>query len=223
VASRGAVLFDLDGTLVDSAHDLLASANALRAVRGLAAMELAAFRPSVSRGARAMLSAAIPGFTHADEAVVAEFLEHYGRAPAQQSRLFPGMDAVLEHIEEAGLAWGIVTNKAEALARAVIEALGLHTRCAVLIGGDTLAERKPHPLPLTEACRRLDVDPAASLYLGDDPRDIEAARAAGVRGIAVQWGYFDAAHPPAAWGAARVLAEPRELLDEILLRQARPA
>jgi N-acetyl-D-muramate 6-phosphate phosphatase len=221
MANRGAVLFDLDGTLVDSAHDLLASANALRAVRGLSAMELAAFRPSVSRGARAMLSAAIPGFTHADEAVVAEFLEHYGRAPARQSCLFPGMDAVLEHIEGAGLAWGIVTNKAESLARAVVEALGLEARCAVLIGGDTLPERKPHPLPLLEACRRIGADPASSLYLGDDPRDIEAARAAGLRGIAVEWGYFDSSHPPAAWGAARVLADPRELFDEVLLRAVR--
>jgi len=213
---RGAVLFDLDGTLVDSAEDLLVAANALRERRGLAAISIEAFRPSVSRGARSMLAVSVPGFAVEDVDTVNEFLAVYAEAIAARSRLFPGIDGLLQQIETRGLRWGIVTNKAEALARALVDALGLASRCAVLIGGDTLSERKPHPLPLLEACRRLEAAPAASLYLGDDPRDIEAALAAGMRGIAVQWGYFDPEHPPQGWGAHRVIDAPSELLDEAL-------
>ncbi len=218
MAERGAVLFDLDGTLVDSAADLLHAANVLRARRGLEAFSMAPFRPFVSRGARAMLGASLPGFTHEDEATLAEFLSVYADAVAAHSRLFPGVESLLDAIEAQGLRWGIVTNKAEGLARPLCEALGLLPRCAVLIGGDSLPQRKPHPLPLIEACRRIEAAPAASLYLGDDPRDIEAAHAAGLRGIAVDWGYFDPAHPPAAWGAQRVISAPAHLLDEPLLR-----
>lgn len=219
MAERGAVLFDLDGTLVDSAADLLHAANVLRARRGLVAFPMAHFRPFVSRGARAMLGASLPGFTPEDEVTLAEFLGVYAESVAAHSRLFPGVESLLDAIEAQGLRWGIVTNKAEGLARPLCEALGLLPRCAVLIGGDSLPQRKPHPLPLLEACRRIEAAPAASLYLGDDPRDIEAARAAGLRGIAVDWGYFDPAHPPAAWGAQRVISAPAHLLDEPLLRE----
>lgn len=218
MAERGAVLFDLDGTLVDSAADLLHAANVLRARRGLEAFAMAPFRPFVSRGARAMLGASVPGFVATDEATVGEFLEIYSAALATHSRLFPGVPEMLDAIEAQGLRWGIVTNKAEGLARPLCAALGLLKRSSVLIGGDTLPERKPHPLPLLEACRRIEAAPVASLYLGDDPRDIEAARAAGLRGIAVDWGYFDPVFPPAAWGAQRVIGAPAHLLDEPLLR-----
>lgn len=223
MAERGAVLFDLDGTLVDSAADLLHAANRLRGRRGLDALPMPLFRPFVSRGARAMLGASIPGFHADDEATLAEFLAVYADAVAAHSRLFPGVAELLEAIEARGLPWGIVTNKAEGLARLLCEALGLLPRCGVLIGGDSLPERKPHPLPLLEACRRIGVAPAVSLYLGDDPRDIQAAHAAGLRGVAVEWGYFDPAHPPAAWGAQRVLATPLALLDEALLQAGRAA
>lgn len=219
MAERGAVLFDLDGTLVDSAADLLHAANVLRARRGLEDFSMAPFRPFVSRGARAMLGAALPGFTPEDESTLAEFLGVYAESVAAHSRLFPGVATLLDAIEAQGLRWGIVTNKAEGLARPLCEALGLLPRCAVLIGGDSLPQRKPHPLPLIEACRRIEAAPAASLYLGDDPRDIEAAHAAGLRGIAVDWGYYDPAHPPAAWGAQRVISAPAHLLDEPLLRE----
>lgn len=218
MAERGAVLFDLDGTLVDSAADLLHAANLLRARRGFDAFAMTAFRPFVSRGARAMLGASIPGFVATDEATIGEFLEIYGAALAMHSRLFPGVPEMLDAIEAHGLRWGIVTNKAEGLARPLCEALGLLERSSVLIGGDTLPERKPHPLPLLEACRRIEAAPAMSLYLGDDPRDIEAARAAGLRGIAVEWGYFDPEFPPATWGAQRVIGVPAHLLDEPLLQ-----
>lgn len=219
MSQRGAVLFDLDGTLVDSAGDLLHAANVLRARRGLDACAMSVFRPFVSRGARAMLGASLPGFTAADEASISEFLDVYAGAVAVHAGLFPGVAELLDAIEARGVCWGIVTNKAEALARPLCEALGLLSRCGVLIGGDSLPERKPHPLPLLEACRRLQAAPATSLYLGDDPRDIDAARAAGLRGIAVDWGYFDPAHPPQAWGAQRVISAPVHLLDETLLRE----
>ncbi len=219
MAERGAVLFDLDGTLVDSAADLLHAANVLRARRGLEALAMGRFRPFVSRGARAMLGASLPGFAPEDESTLAEFLNVYAAAVAAHSCLFPGVAALLDAIETRGLRWGIVTNKAEGLARPLCEALGLLPRCAVLIGGDSLPQRKPHPMPLLEACRRIEAAPAASLYLGDDPRDIEAAHAAGLRGIAVDWGYFDPAHPPAGWGAQRVISAPLHVLDEPLLRE----
>ncbi len=219
MAERGAVLFDLDGTLVDSAADLLHAVNVLRARRGLDDIAMAPFRPFVSRGARAMLGASLPGFAPEDEATLAEFLSVYAEAVVAHSRLFPGVESLLGAIEARGLRWGIVTNKAEGLARPLCEALGLLPRCAVLIGGDSLPQRKPHPLPLLEACRRIEAAPTASLYLGDDPRDIEAAHAAGLRGIAVDWGYFDPTHPPAVWGAQRVISTPLHLLDEPLLRE----
>ncbi len=219
MAERGAVLFDLDGTLVDSAADLLHAANVLRARRGLDGFAMHAFRPFVSRGARAMLGAAVPGFDAQDEATLGEFLQVYGDNVAAQSRLFAGVAELLDAIEARGLRWGIVTNKAEALARPLCMAMGLLERSAVLIGGDTLTERKPHPLPLLEACRRTQAPPAESLYLGDDPRDIQAAHAAGLRGIAVDWGYFDPAFPPTEWGAQRVISAPAHLLDEALLRE----
>ncbi len=220
MAERGAVLFDLDGTLVDSAADLLHAANVLRARRGLEACAMPAFRPFVSRGARAMLGAALPDFDPGDEATLAEFLEIYAGAVAAHSCLFPGVAPMLDAIESRGLRWGIVTNKAEGLARPLCAALGLLDRSGVLIGGDTLAERKPHPLPLLEACRRIEAAPMRSLYLGDDPRDIQAAHAAGLRGIAVDWGYFDPSFPPGEWGAQRVISAPAHLLDEPLLRGA---
>ncbi|MEZ5456167.1 MAG: phosphoglycolate phosphatase [Lysobacteraceae bacterium] len=215
--SRRAVLFDLDGTLVDSAPDLWRAANAVRAAQGLAPMDFAAFRPQVSRGARAMLAAALPDHAvEQRESLLDEFLQRYASDVASETRLFSGMEQLLQHIESRGLAWGVVSNKAERLASLVMQALDLQQRAAVLIGGDTCAERKPHPLPLQEACRRLQVAPAQCLYLGDDPRDIEAARAAGIRSIAVTWGYAER-QAVLGWGADRCIDAPLDLLDEDLL------
>jgi N-acetyl-D-muramate 6-phosphate phosphatase len=218
-----AVLFDLDGTLVDTAPDLCAAANAMRARAGLEPLAVAAFRPVVSRGSRAMLGRALPHLdAQSREAWVEPFLASYAEAIAVHSRLFEGIERVLQAIEADGASWGIVTNKPEALARALVRALGLESRCAVLVGGDTLPVRKPDPQPLWFACDQLGVTATAALYVGDDARDVEAARAAGMRCIAAAWGYRDGEERIEQWGADAVLAEPHELLERGALRAAGP-
>jgi 2-phosphoglycolate phosphatase len=208
-----AVLFDLDGTLVDTAPDLCHAANALRARAGLEPLALDLFRPSVSRGSRAMLAIALPHLDEgAREAWVTPFLDHYAGAIAIHSQLFAGMAAVLEAIERDGASWGIVTNKPEGLARALVDALGLSPRCAVLVGGDTLPQRKPDPQPLWFACDQLGIAASHAVYVGDDRRDMESARAAGLCAIAAAWGYRDAAEDPHDWGADRVALAPLDLL-----------
>lgn len=208
-----AVLFDLDGTLVDSLGDLHAAVQCVADTLGRAPVSLDAVRPAVSRGGRAMLASAFPDLDEATiESLLQSFLDHYADAIAAHSAPFDGIAQVLERIERAGARWGIVTNKAEALARKLVDALGLLPRCAVLIGGDTLAQRKPHPLQLQVACERLGIACDAAVYVGDDQRDAAAARAAGMRAIAAAWGYRDAGDDIHAWGADAVLASPHDLL-----------
>ncbi len=212
------LLLDLDGTLVDSAPDLYAAACRMRQQRGLAALPFAAFRPWVSRGGTAMLQ---QSFAEADAAQIAAllpaFLRDYGDHVAEQSRVFVGMSEVLQALEAAGARWGVVTNKPEALARGLMRGLGLEQRCAVLIGGDTLAVRKPNPEPLWEACRQLGESVDAAVYVGDDPRDIEAARAAGMRSVAAAWGYIDADTDLSLWGADHTAISPLDLLSPSIL------
>lgn len=195
-----AALFDLDGTLLDSAPDMLATANRMRQVRDMGPMTLADIRPHVSKGARAMLAAAFPGMEVAPrEALVPEFLSVYQEELGRHSVLFDGVDTLLSALEAAGTVWGIVTNKPEYLARDILPQLGWETRCAVLIGGDTLAEKKPHPLPLQVAAERIGVPAGECMYVGDDERDIVAARAAGMPSVAALWGYRQADEQPADW------------------------
>jgi len=209
-----AVLFDLDGTLLDTAADLCAAANAVLREEGRAPLAVETLRPAVSRGSRAMLAVAFPELAaEAREPLVPRFLAAYARDIAAHSRLFDGMDAVLHAIESRGARWGIVTNKPEHLAVALVEALGLAQRCAVLIGGDTLPVKKPDPLPLRVACERLGVEVRDTVYVGDDARDVQAARAAPMKSIAAAWGYRDADDDIAAWGADLLLASPSQLLQ----------
>ena len=209
-----AVLFDLDGTLLDSAPDMLATANRLREARGQAPMALAQLRPHVSKGSRAMLAAAFPQLeASAREAMVPLFLETYLQELGRHSVLFDDIETLLAALEADGAAWGIVTNKPEYLAREILPQLGWETRCAVLIGGDTLAEKKPHPLPLRVAAERMGFATDDCVYVGDDQRDIEAARAAGMPSIAVLWGYRQDHEQPSEWGADAVLDSPGQLLD----------
>jgi N-acetyl-D-muramate 6-phosphate phosphatase len=209
-----AVLFDLDGTLLDSAPDMLATANLLRHAQDLPAMTLAQIRPHVSRGSRAMLGAAFPHLDVAGrEAMVPQFLEIYLEQLGRHSLLFEEIEAMLAALEADGAKWGIVTNKPEYLAREILPQLGWEMRCAVLIGGDTLAEKKPHPLPLLVAAERMGFTARDCVYVGDDERDIQAARAAGMASIAALWGYRQDHEHPAAWGADVMLDNPRDLLD----------
>ena len=207
-----AVLFDLDGTLLDSAPDMLAAVNAMRAGRDQSPMALAELRPHVSRGARAMLAAAFPHVDGAErEAWVPEFLAHYERELGRHGRPFEGIEPMLAQLEAAGCRWGIVTNKPEYLAVQLLPLLGWQGRCAVLIGGDTLAARKPDPLPLIVAAQRLGVEPADCVYVGDDERDIAAARAAGMPSVVALWGYRLDHDDPLAWGGDVLFDAPSAL------------
>ena len=208
------VLFDLDGTLLDSAPDMLATANQMLHARSRAPLTLAHLRPVVSKGARAMLAAAFPELAPAtSEALLPEFLERYQALLGQHAVLFDGVAAMLDALEAGGVRWGIVTNKPEYLARLILPQLGWEQRCAVLIGGDTLAERKPHPLPLLTAAERIGTAAGACVYVGDDERDILAARAAGMPSVAALWGYRPAADDPRAWGADVLVECPAQLMS----------
>jgi len=209
-----AVLFDLDGTLLDSAPDMLAAVNAMRARRGRDAMALADLRPHVSKGARAMVGAA---FADVDAAVreqwIGEFLEDYQAALGHHGAPFDDIEAMLAAMEQAGSVWGIVTNKPEYLAAQLIPALGWTSRCGVLIGGDTLPVRKPDPLPLLVAAERLGVAPQHCVYVGDDERDIVAARAAGMPSVVALWGYRLDGDDPLSWQGDVLVETPAELLE----------
>ena len=207
------VLFDLDGTLLDSAPDFVATIAVLRSRHGQPSMLESQLRPHVSRGSRAMLKAAFPDFDEAArEALVQPFLDIYRRELAQHGAPFEGVAELLAGIEDAGSRWGIVTNKPEALARALMPLLGWETRCAVLVGGDTLPVAKPDPAPLLHAARQVGVVPGECAYVGDDERDIIAARAAGMPAFAALWGYRLDEDDPLAWQADAVYARPMDLL-----------
>ena len=213
-----AVLFDLDGTLVDSAPDLCNAVNRVLADLGRAPVALSRLRQVVSKGGRAMLAVALPDLD-ADqrEPLLAPFLAHYGQALANESLVFEGVAELLAALDARGVAWGIVTNKPEGLARGVVEGFGWTTRCQVLVGGDTLPQRKPDPAPLLFACQRLGVAPADAIYVGDDLRDIQAARAAGIVSVAALWGYREPHEDPSQWGAAHAFDGAGELLASGLL------
>lgn len=209
-----AVLFDLDGTLVDSAPDLCNAVNRVLDEAGHPQVALARLRQVVSKGGRAMLAMALPDLPEAErEAYLAPFLASYGEALAVDSVTFPGVPELLAALEARGIRWGIVTNKPEGLARGVVAGFGWSARCAVLVGGDTLPQRKPAPEPLLLACDRLGIAPGEALYVGDDRRDIEAARAAGMASVAALWGYREPHEDPLQWGADHAFAAASDLLS----------
>jgi 2-phosphoglycolate phosphatase len=209
-----AVFFDLDGTLADTAPDLAGALNRLQSEHGLAPSPLEQLRPQVSNGVRGMLSV---GFGVAPEApsypaLAERFLHLYTSALCVETRLFAGIDELLSHLDDSGIAWGIVTNKAERFARPLIDALGLTSRCACIVGGDTAARPKPFADPLLHACSTTGVMPAKCLYIGDDIRDIQAGKAAGMRTIAAAYGYLGSSPPIPSWSADAVIGHPLELL-----------
>ena len=208
------VLFDLDGTLLDSAPDMLATVNRMRAARGQGPMALAGLRPHVSKGSRAMSAAAFPELAGEVPAeMIREFLDIYEQELGRNSAPFEGVEALLAAIEDSGARWGIVTNKPEYLARQVLPQLGWDARSAILIGGDTLPQRKPHPLPLLHSAQQLGVAIDDCVYVGDDQRDIDAARAAGMRSVVALWGYRVDADDPAQWGGDAMVDDVQGLLD----------
>ena len=214
----GAVLFDLDGTLVDTAPDLVGCVQDVMRARGGRPLPFKSLRQFVSRGMRGLLTAAYgEDFIASEEYpdVFEHCLKLYGDRLAERSRLFPHMRRVLDSLARREIPWGVVTNKPEYLTRPLLEALNLADECAVAVGGGTTTHTKPHPEPMIFAADRLAVKPRACVMLGDDPRDIQAARAAGMTGLAAAWGYFSPEEDLSTWGAAAVLQSPRDLLGWI--------
>jgi phosphoglycolate phosphatase len=207
-----AILFDFDGTLADTAADLSRALNRLRSARGLASLPLETLRHFASAGARGLLEAGLgirPG--HPEYKPLREaFLEHYENQICVDTRLFPGMLDLLSALEARRLLWGIVTNKSTRLTRLLVRELGLEARVACVVCGDTTPHLKPNPAPLLHAARELALEPRQCVYLGDDLRDIQAARSAGMRCVAVGWGYGAGL---SAWNADATIAHPSDLLD----------
>lgn len=208
-----AVLFDLDGTFADTAPDLGYAVNLMRKARNLPPVPEEKTRPVTSSGARGLLGA---GFhitpAHADFAAMREeFLNLYEANLCRETRLFDGMAALVDALEARALTWGIVTNKAERFALPLMKLLGYDTRAACVIGGDTTGKMKPHPEPLYAAARLINIEPSACLYVGDDERDIQAGRAAGMKTVAVRYGYLNGSDPT-NWGADAVVETPLDIL-----------
>ena len=210
-----AVLFDLDGTLIDSAPDLAGAGNDMRVARGLAPYPLAHFRSMVGSGARGMVGRAFDVAPAASEfaALRDEFLQRYEARMTRETRVFPDMLTVLDALGAHALPWGIVTNKATRYSEPLVGVLGLSARAATLVCGDTTAHAKPHPEPLLEAARRIGVEPAACVYVGVDLRDVQAGTAAGMTTIAVAWGYLGLGETIDAWGADHIVQTPQQLLQ----------
>ena len=218
LTSPRAILFDLDGTLADTAPDLAAAVNLCRSTRGLTLAPYETLRPVASAGARGLIGAAFGLQPTQDgyEELRVEFLNNYAAAIAEKSRLFDGITPLLETLRSKGFLWGIVTNKAARFTDALVPQIGLqHANC--VISGDTTPYSKPHPEPLFEAARRLVMQPQDCWYVGDDLRDIQAGRAAGMPTIAAAWGYCGQTEPT-TWEADALVDSPLQLLQ--LIEQA---
>jgi N-acetyl-D-muramate 6-phosphate phosphatase len=204
-----AVLFDLDGTLADTAPDMANTVNRMLVKRGLPSVRVEEVRPFVSRGARGMICTAFRiGTDHPEfSAMRDEFLELYGQNLCVDTRLFPGMAELLDALDARSIAWGVVTNKFERFARPILDELGLGQRAAVVVGGDTCPRPKPFPDPLLFAAATIGVAPMNTLYVGDDERDVQAARAARMPVVVAGYGYLGDGPPPALWNADAVVQD----------------
>ena len=208
-----AILFDLDGTLIDSAPDLGAAADKMRTDRGLPSLPLARYRPMAGSGARGMLGIAFDMRPdHADyEAMKEEFFVNYERCMTERTFAFDGVDALIQTLVSRKLPWGVVTNKSARFSEPLTRAMPLFSSAGTVISGDTTPHAKPHPEPLFEAARRLNVDPRRCIYVGDDHRDIVAGQAAGMGTVAATYGYLGSVDT-AKWGAHVSIELPSELL-----------
>jgi len=218
------VLFDLDGTLADTAPDLGFALNQQRLVRGMPELPIEAVRSQASSGARGLLKIGFniePGQSGYD-AMRDEFLDIYERNLSRNTRLFPGVSALLEQVERRGLRWGIVTNKAERFTFPLLRALALMERAACVICGDTTPNPKPHPAPLLAAAEKLGIPARQCIYVGDDERDVQAGHAAGMPVVVARYGYLGNGTPPEQWGADGFIDAPEDLLGVLFDGAARP-
>ena len=214
-AGMRAVLFDLDGTLIDSAPDLAAAADAMRVKRGLPSLDFAKYRPLCGSGARGMLHVAfgiVP--EHADyETLREEFFANYQACMLDNTHAFDGVPSLIAALQAQGLQWGVVTNKSVRFTGPLTRAMPLFDSARVIVSGDTTPYAKPHPEPLFEAARRLGVDPTHCLYVGDDERDIVAGLAAGMGTVAATYGYLGQKTNTNEWGAHASINFPGALLQ----------
>lgn len=210
-----AVLFDLDGTLIDSAPDLGHAADTMRVQRGLPSLPYEQYRPMAGAGARGLIQVAFGlGPEHPEyEAMREEFLNNYQACLTQRTRPFDEVERMVGVLAQAGLSWGVVTNKWERFALPLTASIPLFATAVTVVGGDTTPHAKPHPAPLLEAARRLGLPPQRCLYVGDDERDIVAGKAAGMQTVAAVYGYLVPAADVDAWGADAVINNPLELLN----------
>lgn len=209
-----AVLFDLDGTLIDSAPDLGAAADKMRTSRGLPSLPLESYRPMAGAGARGMLGVAF-GMTPEHPEFLAyreEFFVNYENAMTERTVIFDGVAAMVAAIAQAGLPWGVVTNKSERFTLPLTAGMPLFESASVVISGDTTPHSKPHPEPLLEAARRLGLEPQRCVYVGDDERDIVAGRAAGMPTVAATYGYLGQQTDISRWQADAHINLPLDLL-----------
>ena len=212
-----AVLFDLDGTLVDTAPDMVAVLQSLQEDRGVEPVTYELGRSYVSNGAIGLLRLGFPDVgDEAIESLRLAFLERYADQVCERSIVFPGLGMLLEHLQEIGRPWGVVTNKPESLTQPLLEALDLAQHAACCVSGDTLPQRKPDPAPLKHACELAGIKAASTLYVGDSSRDIEAGRAAGMATIAAAYGYITADDDAASWGADAIATDTQELAHIVL-------
>ncbi len=209
-----ALLLDLDGTLLDTAPDMGGALNRLLDEEGREPLPQSAIRPVVSHGAVRLVKLGFPAVEGAEfERLRLRFLELYSHHLAQYTQPFPGLLEVLDELERRELPWGVVTNKPGWLTDPLLAALGLDRRASCVVSGDTVAERKPHPLPLLHAAGLVGVAPANCVYVGDAERDIQAGRAAGMTTVVAAYGYISADDDPAGWQPTGIIAEPGELLE----------
>lgn len=207
------VFFDLDGTLADTAPDLVAAANRLLVANQRIPMAYETLRPMASAGARGMIQKSFgihhdhPEFPGLRDA----FLNYYEEALFVHSKLYEGMEALLQELEEQKIPWGIVTNKHQRFTQPLTEQMGLLKRAHCVVSGDTTPYSKPHPEPLLHAARLTKVDPTRAIYIGDDIRDIISGKAAGMQTVAALYGYCGCEEPPHAWGADYLIHHPQDL------------
>jgi phosphoglycolate phosphatase len=209
-----AVLFDLDGTLIDSAPDLGAAVDKMRVARGMSSLPLSHYRPMAGAGARGMIALAF-GWTpdHPDyEQLKEEFFVNYESCMTERTFAFEGVAQLIQELVDLKMPWGVVTNKSKRFAEPLTQAMPLFASAAVVISGDTTPYAKPHPAPLLEAAKRLGVDPTACVYVGDDERDIVAGHAAQMKTVAATYGYLGAQADVQRWQAHAQIDSPEQLL-----------